>query len=118
MNEQTSGQLRQLLQALGAIATTFGFATAGQVDLWIQIILQIAGPAMMLGGVIWSWKVNTTSALVASVDAMAKEPDSPVKGVITTNTKAGRELANEMPGMTTVVAGSTEAKIIATKPKE
>lgn len=115
MNEQTSGQLRQLLQIIGTLLTTIGVLKPGIADTWIPVIMQISGPLMMLGGVIWSWKVNTPSALVASVDAMAKDPASPVAGVVVTNTLAGRDLAKEMPGTTTVVAGSPDAKVIAAK---
>lgn len=113
MNEQTSGQLRQLLQAVGAIIATLGFMTTGQVDLWISIIMQIAGPAAMVGGVIWSYFVNTPTALVASVVTMAADPASPVKGVVVDNTMEGRALKQDIPSMGIATAGSHDAKIIA-----
>jgi hypothetical protein len=113
MNEQTSGQLRQLLQALGAMATTLGFATTGQVDLWIQLILQLAGPLAMASGVIWSWKVNRPVDLVASVVAMADDPHSPVKGVVMAPTIEGRAIANEFATDKIAAAGTHDAKAIA-----
>ena len=112
MNEQTSGQLRQLLQALGAMATALGWLTTGQVDLWIQVILQISGPFAMLGGVIWSWWVNRPTALVASVVAMADDPTSPVKGVVVAPTSAGRDLKNEFATDKIATAGSADARAI------
>jgi hypothetical protein len=114
VNEQTSGQLRQLLQALGTMLTTLGFATAGQVDLWIQIAMQVAGPLAMVGGVIWSWWVNRPKALVASVVAMADDPNSPVKGVVMAPTIEGRALANEFDTNKIAAAGTFDAKQIAT----
>lgn len=113
MNEQTSGQLRQLLQALGGIATALGWLTTGQVDLWIQVILQAAGPLFMVAGVIWSWKVNRPVDLVASVVAMADDPNSPVKGVVMAPTIEGRALANEFTSNKIAPAGSTDAKQFA-----
>jgi hypothetical protein len=113
MNEQTSGQLRQLLQALGGIAMALGWLTTGQVEQWTQTILQAAGPSAMLAGVIWSWWVNRPKALVASVVAMADDPNSPVKGVITTPTMAGRDLANEFATDKIAAVGTHDAKVIA-----
>jgi hypothetical protein len=113
MNEQTSGQLRQALQAIGGIATALGWLTTGQVELWIQVILQAAGPAAMLAGVIWSWWVNRPKALLASVVAMAEDPNSPVKGVTTAPTIEGRALANEFDTDKIAAAGTFDAKVIA-----
>ena len=113
MNEQTSGQLRQVLQALGGIAVALGWFTNGQVDFWIQVILQVAGPLAMLAGVIWSWKVNRPVDLVASVVAMAEDPNSPVKGVVMSSTIEGRALANEFDTNKIAPAGSADAKKIA-----
>jgi hypothetical protein len=113
MNEQTSGQLRQLLQALGGIAMALGWLTTGQVEQWTQTILQAAGPLAMLAGVIWSYKVNRPVDLVASVVNMAKDPQSPVKGVVVENTMAGRELKNDLGAEKIATAGSVDAKAIA-----
>lgn len=113
MTEQISGQLRQLLQALGGMAIGLGWLTTGQVDFWLQVILQVGGPLAMLAGIAWSWWVNRPVALVASVDAMAKDPASPIKGVVVTNTTAGRDLARALHGTTTVIAGTPDAKQIA-----
>jgi len=120
MNEQTSGHLRQLLQGLSMLAAAFGWLNAEQIAAIAKVmqdvagpLAMIAGPAGVLGGYVWSWWVNRPAALVASVDAMAKDPNSPVKGVVLENTIAGRDMAKEMPGTTTAVAGSVDAKAIA-----
>jgi hypothetical protein len=114
MNEQTSGQLRQALQAIGSIAMALGWLTTGQVDAWIQGIMQVAGPVAMLAGVAWSYKVNRPVDLVASVVNLAKDPQSPVKGVIVEPTIAGRELKSDLGADKIATAGSHDAKIIAT----
>lgn len=113
MNEQTSGQLRQLLQALGSIATALGWFTTGQVDLWIQVVMQAAGPLAMIAGVIWSYKVNRPVDLVASVVKMAEDPTSPVKGVVVDKSIAGFDLKKELASDKIATAGSPDAKQFA-----
>lgn len=121
MNEQTSGQLRQLLQALGAFLTSAGFITmtTAQVNSWVNVAMLVIGVGAQAGGVIWSWKVNRPQELVASVVAMAADPASPVKGVVVEQTIAGRDLqqasrdiAGVAPGAI-ATAGSPDAKAIA-----
>lgn len=113
MNEQTSGQLRQALQAIGSIAMALGWLTTGQVDAWIQSVMQIAGPIAMLAGILWSYKVNRPVDLVASVVAMADDPTSPVKGVVVAPTIAGRDLKNEFTTDKIATAGTYDAAAIA-----
>lgn len=119
MNEQTSGQLRQLLQVVGTLMTTLGVLKPGMADMWIPVIMQVVGPLMMLYGVFWSWKVNRPQELVASVVAMAADPASPVKGVVVTQTVAGRELAADSRAIagtdttTIAAAGTVDAKAMA-----
>lgn len=74
---------------------------------------QIAGAAIVLAGIVFGFKTNTVPALVAKVDAIAKLPDSPVQAVITTADAKGMELANSLPGSTTVPAGTVQAAAIA-----
>ena len=112
MNEQTSGQLRQLLQIVGTLLTTLGYLQPGMADTWIPVVMQIAGPISMIAGMVWSWWVNRPVNIVASVAAMGKDPASPVKGVITTNTKEGVAMAAAIDGPV-VSAGSVAATNMA-----
>ena len=107
--EQWLGQLRILLPALGMLAVASGFMSQTLADLWVSKLLIISGPLMIVVGSVWSAIDKTRASLVAKVDAMAKDPTSPVAGVIMTNTPDGRALAAGLPGNTTVVAGSPDA---------
>ena len=55
----------------------------------------------------------SVAATRSAVRRAVARPGSPVAAVITTNNIAGRDLARQTPGNTTVVAGSIEAKTIA-----
>ncbi len=52
-------------------------------------------------------------AKVKAVDALAKDPTSPIVGVVTANTPEGKAIANSIPGNTTVVANSPGANSVA-----
>lgn len=111
--EQLLAQLRILLGAIGTLLTTLGFVSADTWGVWTNIIFLSAGPLMLLGGIIWSLISNTQKSLVGKVDTIAKEPNSPVAGVIMTPTIAGRELADSIEGTTSVVAGTPAAATLA-----
>lgn len=119
ISEQTSGQLRQMLQIVGTLLTTLGYLKPGMADTWIPVVMQIAGPISMIAGVIWSWWVNRPANLVASVVAMAADPASPVKGVVVTQTMAGRYLQQASRNIADagpsaiVLAGTANAKALA-----
>lgn len=117
MNEE------QVKSAIRSLVSTFGGAIAGwfaakgwfSVDDVLHVlnsptVISIIASAIMGG---WGLIVHTQKNAVAVVDAIAKDPASPVKGVVTTATPAGRELAESMPGNTTVPAGSPAATSIA-----
>jgi hypothetical protein len=107
MNDQLDGQLRNLLQAIGAILTTIGVLKPGIADTWIPVILQIIGPLSMLGGIVWAYLSNRPSSIAASADALPG-----VAGVVTKNTPEGRALAASVPSATVATAGSAQAKSI------
>jgi len=66
-------------------------------------------------GTVLSLLSHTQKGSVAVVDAMAKDPASPVKGVVAKDTVAGRNMADAMPGDTTMPAGTLGATQIAAK---
>lgn len=71
--DQYMGQLRQLLTALGVLATAFGYSPE-KISFWTNLILQIAGPIMIGGSLLWSWIANSRKSVMAS--AAANLPDA------------------------------------------
>jgi len=71
------------------------------------------GALVSLLPLIWSMFTHTEANAVQVVGTIAANPASPVKGVITAPTVAGRELAQSIPGPQVVQAGSTDAKAMA-----
>ena len=68
-------------------------------------------PAYLIGW--WKNRPQNVAADMAQLTA-DKVEGSPVKGVVTTDTMAGRDLANSIPGPTVAAAGSQDAKKLAT----
>lgn len=103
---QISGVVQRLLMFLAGVAVAKG---------WINqdLVIPIVGALMAIGGWAWGVQSNSTPALVAKVDAIAKEPDSPVQAIITTATPEGVALAKSIDGNTTVSAGSIGAASMA-----
>ena len=104
--EQISGQVRGVLMGIAGIAIGRGLVDEHTATVLVGVIMWVLG-------LLWSGKVNTQHSIVSSVDAMAKDPYSPVAGVITVNSPAGRELAQSIPGNTTAPADSPAAATIA-----
>jgi hypothetical protein len=104
--EQIKSFIRWAQATIGPFLITHGYASSGTIEL-------IAGVLISLAPLVWSMITHTQTNAVAVVDAIAKQPDSPVKAVLTEPTPAGRELAEAMPGSTTVVAGTTAAANIS-----
>lgn len=111
--EQIMEQLKLLLPAIGGVLTMIGVLTPAESAHWITTIMNAVGPLLILGGMIWGVLDKRQSSLVAKVDALAKDPNSPVQAVLTTNTPEGRALAAEIPGATTVPAGTIDAANLA-----
>ena len=111
--EQILEQLKLLLPAIGGLLTMMGLLTPAESAKWITTIMNAAGPMMILGGMIWGVLDKRQKSLVAKVDALAKDQNSPVIGVIVSPTVAGKELANSLPGNTTVPAGTVQASELA-----
>jgi len=78
----------------------------------VQQALGVATAGVIVG--VWSQLTKTPAAKVAMVDALAQDPESPVKGVILEATLAGRDLKAAVPeSTTTVVAGTIGASNLA-----
>lgn len=106
--QQKLETLRQVLQAIGAIVAALGFMSADAVASWINTIMQISGPLVMVVSIVWGFVANRKANLVAAVDGMEG-----VAGVVTTNTTEGRELANSIPSNTVAAAGTGAAASLA-----
>lgn len=104
-NDQVLALVRAVLSIVGTFLTTKGLVSAAD---WTTY----AGAVMMVAPVVWSMFAHTDSAKVASVVALAQDPQSAVKGIITENSPAGRDLAASTPGPI-VVAGTQSAVEIA-----
>ena len=81
------------------------------LDPATQAALGTVVAAIVVG--VWSQLTKSDAAKVAMVDALAKDPASPVKGVILESTIAGQNMAKTLPGKTTVVAGTFDASTLA-----
>jgi hypothetical protein len=118
--EQAKSAVRSVITAAGGIVIGW-FASKG----WhlspddtknITALLQspeFIGVLLSASGALWGHLTHTQTNAVAVVDAIAKQPDSPVKAVIMEATVEGVKAAQELPGNTTVVAGSTAAATAA-----
>lgn len=67
---------------------------------------------LLVGTFVWSVYGNRLAAKVAEIAKIAKDPTTPIKGIITTDDAEGKALAQSTPGMI-VSSGTPEAKIIA-----
>jgi hypothetical protein len=104
--EQAKSLARWFSSVVGPFLISHGYVSAGGLEIGIGVFVSLAP-------LVWAMFVHTQTNAVAVVDAIAKQPDSPVKAVVTEPTTAGRELAASMPGNTTVVAGSQSAETVA-----
>lgn len=114
--EQVKSALRWLITTFGGVVAGWfaakGWFTIDQVTSVLNSPTTISILASVAAG-IWGLVTHTQTNAVTIVDTIAKQPDSPVKAVITRPTEAGQELASAMPGNTTVVAGSQAAEVMA-----
>jgi len=113
--EIMKGQIRSAIIAIGGVIAGW-FAAKG----WItteQLSDIVTSPVMisvatMAAGFIWSAVTHTKKNAVAVVVEIAKDPTSPVRGVVTEPTSDGLEWASVIEGPV-AVAGSLEAKSLA-----
>lgn len=110
--EQVKSAVRWLIATFGGVVAGW-FAAKGWFTIdQVNSVLNSPATASLVVSIIagaWGLFTHTQSNAVAVVDKIAKLPDSPVAAVVTEPTPAGRDLANALPGNTTVVAGSSAA---------
>ncbi len=91
--DQVMAQLRILIPALGTVSTLLG-VKATTANQWVDLALTIAGPVMILGGVIWSLFANTRESIMKSA-AKPVEPGVEPPKIILPREEA--DLAQKLP---------------------
>jgi hypothetical protein len=119
-NEQIKSASRWVLTLLAGLVAGWvsksGFISADQVTSFFtsDVVVGFLTTGITAGiTLVWSLITHTEKNSVAVVDTLAKQPDSPVKGVLMEPTPAGQAMAAAIPGNTTVVAGSSPAIAMA-----
>lgn len=72
--------VRLFLHIGGTLATTLGWLSSNEMNQVTEAVLQVVGPAMNLGGMIWTIFAQRSAAKIASV---AKLPE--VKAITVTD---------------------------------
>ena len=62
--EQVKEIIRDGLKIVGMIAAGFGVAQ-GTIETWTAIVLDIAGPILVIIGIVWGQSAKTPSAIEA-----------------------------------------------------
>lgn len=108
MNKLTTAQIFSIiLVVLGVLVASTGQLNDLLGPQVTKYIVSLAGLLMsILSGI--SAIVTGANQQVKDVVAMAKDPNSPVQGIITTNSPEGKALAQSIPGPI-VTAGGTSA---------
>jgi hypothetical protein len=104
--EQVLSFVRWVQATVGPLLIANGYVSASTLQM-------VSGVVVSLVPLAWSMFVHTQTNAVAVVSLLAKDPSSPVKAVVVEPTRAGRELAEAVPG-NTVVAG-TQSAVTAAK---
>lgn len=113
--EQTKSVIRWLIGAFG-MGLAGWFAHSGYISQQ-QAMDILNSPAFLSAavsvvGVVWGLMAHTQSNAVSVVAKIAADPNSPIVGVVTTNTAEGRALATSMPAEVQA-AGTAGANSIA-----
>jgi len=104
--EQVLSFVRWMQATIGPLLIANGYVSASTLQMAGGVVVSLVPLA-------WSMFVHTQGNAVAVVAALASDPSSPVKAVVVDPTQAGRDLAEAMPGHTTVVAGTQAAATVA-----
>jgi hypothetical protein len=114
--EQIKSGVRWVVATFGGMVAGF-FAGKGWVSS--ETVMQILTSETFIGivasaaALVWGMFTHTQQNAVAVVGKIASDPESPVRGVITENTKEGKELAASIPEGVVAHKGSVEAKAVA-----
>lgn len=81
--DQWAGLARQLLPVVGGIFITLGWLTADQVGKITGVVMQVAGPASIIAGVVWSAVANKKTSIAQAVGAMPESVVTPTPTGVT-----------------------------------
>lgn len=109
--EQVKSTIRSVLTAVGGFALALGWAKAQNIIDMLQNEA-VLGFVASLAAMGWGLFRHKQSNQVAATVAIAAQPDSPVKGIITENTPEGRQLALSIDGPV-AASGTANAADIA-----
>ncbi len=106
MNPTISGQGDRVFLVL----VTWALTQAAQRGWLSTADIAVLAPALALApALIIGWIKNRPGNIAADLATIAKDPSSPIQGVITTNTPEGRALAQSIPENTIQSAGTSQA---------
>jgi hypothetical protein len=104
--EQVIGLLRHLLPFIGGMATARGWITQEGWAVFSEELLQLAGPAFTIAGLIWSYFDKTDAAIVAKAIALPE-----VAKIECCDTKEGVDLAMSVPHRDVVAEVHSTAEV-------
>lgn len=111
-DNKIGGWVRAGVAALLAVAIG-KFPLLGSVlDPVTQQAIGVALAGVAVG--VWSHLTKTDASKIAAVVELAKDPSSPVQGIITTNDEAGKTLAASIPGPIEAAGSNAAAEIAKT----
>ena len=114
--EQAKSSVRWFVATFGGVAAGW-FAAKGwfTIDQVTSVLNSETTISLLASAAVFVWGlfVHTQKNAVVVVDTIAKQPESPVKAVVMDATPAGRDIAESIPGNTTVVAGTAAATVAA-----
>lgn len=91
--DQIMGLLRQFLPIVGGIATSLGWIAPDKVASLTALILSIAGPLVMLGGIVWAFIANKPTSVAASIGASPGTSVTPAANGTATVTIMDKDMA-------------------------
>src|SRR5262245_16178907 len=68
--DQLLSLLRQLLPIFGTLAISFGWTTPDKWAAWSTTIMSVAGPIMVLVGIVWGFLAHTKTATLTAAAAL------------------------------------------------
>src|SRR5258708_2723061 len=64
-NDQTMALIRQVVPIVGTMLTLLGLSKA-TTNAIVDLVMSSAGPAITLGGIVWSYIANSRASIIAA----------------------------------------------------
>lgn len=91
--DQLNGLLRQVLPIVGTLLTAMGVKSA-TANALVDLILTVAGPAMLIGSAIWAFIANSRRSIMAAA-AKPVDANTPAPQIVLPVAEA--DLAQSLP---------------------